>query len=91
MSSAMTLTNVPNKDAHTDPETKYESVELLGEGAFGKVAMCRNRATNEIVAVKLVHLTSADFLAHQSLQHDAFPMASLCGYVARMQTGEPLA
>ncbi|CAD8088532.1 unnamed protein product [Paramecium primaurelia] len=30
----------------------FESVEIIGRGAFGEVRLCRNKLTNEIVAVK---------------------------------------
>uniref|UniRef100_A0A3B3ZJV1 Protein kinase domain-containing protein n=1 Tax=Periophthalmus magnuspinnatus TaxID=409849 RepID=A0A3B3ZJV1_9GOBI len=41
-------------DRYTDPETKYEVLEALGEGVFGTVTKCRNRATNQIVVLKVM-------------------------------------
>uniref|UniRef100_A0A3B3ZNB0 Protein kinase domain-containing protein n=1 Tax=Periophthalmus magnuspinnatus TaxID=409849 RepID=A0A3B3ZNB0_9GOBI len=34
--------------------TKYEVLEALGEGVFGTVTKCRNRATNQIVVLKVM-------------------------------------
>lgn len=33
-------------------QSKYEVLEVVGEGAFGIVMKCRNKETNEIVAIK---------------------------------------
>lgn len=30
----------------------FEPIEIIGRGAFGEVRLCRNKNTNEIVAVK---------------------------------------
>ena len=32
----------------------YESLEIIGRGAFGEVHVCRNKKTNEIVAIKKI-------------------------------------
>jgi len=30
----------------------YESLKIIGRGAFGEVRVCRNKKTEEIVAIK---------------------------------------
>ncbi len=30
----------------------FEPIEIIGRGAFGEVRLCRNKNTNEILAVK---------------------------------------
>lgn len=30
----------------------FESLKIIGRGAFGEVRVCRNKKTNEIVAIK---------------------------------------
>ena len=32
----------------------YESLKIIGRGAFGEVHVCRNKKTNEIVAIKKI-------------------------------------
>ena len=32
----------------------YESIQIIGRGAFGEVHVCRNKKTNEIVAIKKI-------------------------------------
>lgn len=39
---------------------KYEPQEKLGEGTYGVVYKARNTATNEIVAIKQIHLDDED-------------------------------
>ena len=35
----------------------YESIEIIGRGAFGEVYVCRNKKTKEIVAIKKIRKT----------------------------------
>ena len=35
-------------------EREYEKLELIGEGTYGEVHVCRNRVTHKILAVKLI-------------------------------------
>ena len=35
-------------------EQKYEIEEIMGEGGFGQVAQAKNKATGEIVAIKMI-------------------------------------
>ncbi|KAK7881860.1 hypothetical protein WMY93_030269 [Mugilogobius chulae] len=54
MSSALRFNRVPHMNANNNTISKYKMVEMLGKGCFGKVAKCRNQATGEIVALKMI-------------------------------------
>ena len=48
-----------NYDSNS-PDSRYERLEKLGEGTYGIVYKCRDRETNEIVALKKIRLEHAD-------------------------------
>ncbi|KAK7916386.1 hypothetical protein WMY93_012147 [Mugilogobius chulae] len=63
MSLATAFSFVPQVDTETNTVGKYEVLEILGEGFFGKVT---NRSTKEIVAIKMMKKDRDIF--HQELE-----------------------
>ena len=43
------------KETKADPYAIYDSIKVLGEGAFGKVEQVRHKISNEIRAMKVIH------------------------------------
>ena len=45
---------------------KYEIINLIGEGSFGKVFKSKNINTNQDVAIKIQHKGITDVLKHEA-------------------------
>ena len=43
------------KETKADPYSIYESISVLGEGAFGKVEKVRHKISKEVRAMKVIH------------------------------------
>ena len=43
------------KETKADPYSIYDSIKVLGEGAFGKVEKVKHKISNEIRAMKVIH------------------------------------
>ena len=54
ISSVQPLFNIKLNEVLTGKSSDYSVQAFLGQGAFGKVARCKNLKTNELVAVKVV-------------------------------------
>ena len=45
---------------YKDELDKYEKIEKVGEGTYGVVYKCKNKKTNEFVALKKIRLENED-------------------------------
>ena len=48
---------------------QYETLEELGEGAFGKALKCRRRRDNQIFVVKIMHESKMSAKAIEEVMH----------------------
>ena len=48
---------------------QYETLEELGEGAFGKALKCRRRRDNQIFVVKIMHESKMSAKAIEEVPH----------------------
>ena len=44
---------------------RYEQLKVVGEGAYGKVIMCRHKETGQVVAIKKFFETDEDVLTRK--------------------------
>lgn len=51
------MLNIIRKSSHKQTILDYESLSIIGRGAFGEVHVCRNKTTKEIVAIKKIKKT----------------------------------
>ncbi|EAS02307.2 cyclin-dependent kinase-like Serine/Threonine kinase family protein (macronuclear) [Tetrahymena thermophila SB210] len=56
---------------------KYEILGVVGEGAYGVVLKCRNRETNEILAIKKFKETEDDELVRKNIQREVKMLKTL--------------
>ena len=55
---------------------QYETLEELGEGAFGKALKCRRRRDNQIFVVKIMHESKMSAKAIEEVKDQSFSVSS---------------
>ncbi|KAK3054420.1 hypothetical protein LTR09_004688 [Extremus antarcticus] len=48
----------------------YDFIELIGKGAFGRVYKCRDKTTNQLVAIKIINTDVVDYTNHTEEKDD---------------------
>eukprot|EP00983_Pelagomonas_calceolata_P129766 1161634-Pelagomonas_calceolata.AAC.3 len=57
----MSSSATPSRPAPLDNHPKYEKVKDLNSGTFGFVQLCKDKTTNELVAIKFIERGDKDF------------------------------
>ncbi|CAD8070381.1 unnamed protein product [Paramecium primaurelia] len=66
----------------------FESLAIIGRGAFGEVRVCRNKSTNEIVAIKKIKKSEMIFknqLGHIRAERDLL-VQSKCKWIVELKS-----